>query len=152
MKTKHETSWPPRAKGFTLIEAIAGSLLLGSLLVSLLLILSHLNIQSRRAEDRIQASAMLDELMEKWWPDRVNLPRNGSGTVPNHADWRWQTQTIASPQARVLHGEIVAIELFAPQRKKEDGPAARLEILLPSADSPARPASDTRSPPLPHMP
>ena len=128
MRMRRTTSWRPPARGFTLVEALAGSLLMASLLVAMLLAMSRMNIQSRRAEDRVQACAVLDSLMQQWWRNQRRLPQNQFGQVPGRPGWRWQTRTINNPDLQILYAEVVAVEVFSSQQR-DAGPAARLEIL-----------------------
>lgn len=130
MKMRRNTFWRPRARGFTLVEAMVGGLLMASLLVAILMAMGKMSVQSRRAEDRIAACAMLDTLLEQWWRDQRQLPRNKSGQVPGHAGWSWQTRTINNPDVQPLHAEVLAVELFSPQ-PVDSQPAARVELLLP---------------------
>lgn len=131
MKSRRGTFWSPRARGFSLVEALAGSLLLGSLLVAMLVAMSRMEMQSRRAEDQVQACAVLDGLLEEWWQDRDNFPDGDSGEVPDHAGWWWRTRGVANPDARILHGRVIAVEVFSPQTG-DSLPAARTEVLLPA--------------------
>lgn len=133
MKRMCERRWRASTCALTLVETLAGSLLLGTLLVAILVARGQLAIQSRRAQDRLAACQMLDELMESWWPERDQFPRRSAGDVPGHEGWRWQTRLVASNEASALVAETVAVELFAPGQT-DTVPAARVEILLPAAE------------------
>ena len=64
MKSNFTTSWPQRRHGVTLVEAVVGTALLGSLLVGILLADSRQRRQTWRGERRIKACAIADELLE----------------------------------------------------------------------------------------
>ena len=117
------------SRGFTLIEALAGSILLATLLVTVLLAKGNLARQNRQAADRVEACQVLEGLLNQWWSDRSKFPRNGEGEVPGQAAWRWQTHVLDNPQAKPLHAEVVAVALY-PADGSADQPAARVEVLL----------------------
>ncbi len=120
--------------GMTLVEVIVGTALLGTLLVSILLARGRLSVQTRRAEVRIEACAVLDGLLETWWSDRDRLPRAGEGAVPGRPGWSWRTRTVDREGAEVLRAEVVAVEVFRPAPgggASGEPPAASVEILMP---------------------
>ena len=60
--------------------------LLGTLLVGILLADARTTRQTRRANERLEACQVADELLRAWWSDWdlwKNFPRGGSGAVPN---------------------------------------------------------------------
>ena len=134
MRTRRDKSWRRRA-GATLVEALAGMVLLGTLLVAMLVAKGRLTIQAQRAENRLQACQVLDGLLEGWWPDRKALPRSDTGGVPERPGWRWRTQIVESQSADAMRAQVVAVEVFAPNTR-DRLPAARVEILLPLEDKP----------------
>jgi hypothetical protein len=142
MNRKCAIHWTSRASGITLVEALAGSLLLGTLLVSILVAKGQLMVQARRADDCLAACQVMDELVESWWPTLSDMPRQGSGEVDGHAGWKWQTRLVACEEADVLSAEVVAIEVTPPGRA---APAARLEILVPLSEGVDEKTSGTHS-------
>ena len=120
-------------RGTTLVEAVAGTALLGSLLVSILIGASRLQAQAARAERRIEACRVADGLLKGWWAKRDEFPREARGTVPGHNGWRWRTRGSENESARALGGEIVALEIFAPEASS-DRAATRIEVFLPEGD------------------
>ncbi len=125
---KQETCSPRSARGVTLVEALAGTVLLGTILVSILIARGRLRIQASLAEDRIAACAVMDELLNSWWPDGRELQADTTGEVPGKTGWRWKTETMHRPGLEQLAAKVVAVELFSPNKKS---PAARVELLLP---------------------
>jgi len=123
----------PWTRGTTLVEAMAGTALLGTLLVTLLIAASRLGLQTARAERRIEACRIADRLLEGWWTmKRDEFPRNASGAVPGVQGWRWRTTEVSNGDAITLGGHVVAVDIFAPM--EETGtpePAVRVELVLP---------------------
>ena len=84
----------------TLIEAVVGTALLGTVLVAVLMANSRLTAQ-----------------------DGV------SGPVGGHGGWTWRTRVVESASAEKIDAEVVALEIFAPPDRSRL-PLARVEILL----------------------
>jgi hypothetical protein len=129
VKARRGNSWRQPAQGVTLVEVLAGSALLATLLVSILVARGQLAVQARRADNRMQACAILDDLLAGFWASRGTFPRSETGDVPNHDGWRWTAGTVPNEGADAMNADVVAVEVFAPG---EDGAtaAARVEILL----------------------
>jgi hypothetical protein len=143
MKKKPRTFWRRRARAATLVEALAGTLLLGTVLTGILIARGQLTVQARRADDRTDACAMLDDLLEAYWPARNDLPVEDAGDVPGHAGWRWRRREVARSEAEAFGGQIVAVEVFAPDAADAE-PAARVELLVTPQD--AAPAKEGGQP------
>jgi len=112
-----------------LIEAVAGTAVLGVVLVSLVVTSSNMASQRRRAEGTITACRIADELLGQWWAKRSGMDRNAAGEVPGHDGWRWRTRTRQTPEADALAGEVIVLDIFPPE--SEGRPAATVEVLLP---------------------
>jgi len=125
--------WRPGKPGVTLVEALLGTALLGSLLVSILVGVSRLQAQAVRAERRIEACRVADRLLASWWARRETFPRREEGRLETPAGWRWRTQVVSNASARALGGEVVALELFPPPRQggRDPDPTVRVELVLP---------------------
>jgi len=117
----------------TLVEALAGTAVLGSLLVSILIGAVRLQGQAGRAERRLQACRVVDQLLEAWWRNPEEFPRRDEGSVSEGDGWRWRTQVLPSGPERVLRGEVVAVEVFAAG-ERDGEPAARVEVLVPEKE------------------
>ena len=116
----------------TLIEVVLATALLATLLAGLLIADSQLALQSGRARRHIEACRIADEMLEAWWPKRWDIPRNGSGDVPDHEDWRWRTETVTTNDLKFRRGQIIALEIFYKnQSNQADGePTVRVEFLI----------------------
>jgi len=130
MNEKSGRSWPCWRRGVTLVEALLGTALLASLLVSLLAAIGRLERQSAAAAMRIRACRAADGLLEAWWKDLGEFPRAGQGDLGPAGRWRWRTRVVEDAAAEDLGAEIVALEVFA--RETADGrPSVRVDVLLP---------------------
>jgi len=125
----------------TLIEAVVGTALLGSLLVGILMADSRQRRQTWCAERRIEACTIADGLLEQWWPKRDEMPRSGGGPVDGHDRWTWRTRTVISRDAERIGGQVVVLEIYGPDlpaggdstvaAELSREPAARVELLMP---------------------
>ena len=108
--------------------------LLGTLLVSVLLADGRVRHQTKRAELRTEACEIADGLLAKWWKKKDTFPRNDAGPAKGHVGWRWRTRVVANPRAEDLGGEVIVLEVFAPEEigAGESEPAVGIEILLPA--------------------
>lgn len=136
-------------RGITLVEAVAGTALLGSLLVAVLIASSRLQVQRARSEARLAACGVADGLLEGWWEERDEFPRRAEGPVPGRDGWRWRTEVVENGAAADLGGEVVALEVFAPGGSPgpaEGGqplePAVRVELVLPEAEDASKAGPD----------
>lgn len=106
--------------------------ILGTLLVSVIIANAKLMNLAGHSSQRVEACAVADELMEQWWADKDNLPRNGGGDVSGHDGWKWRTHvadTADDAPEECLKAEIVVVDVFAPD-SPDDTPAVSLEFLL----------------------
>src|SRR4051812_5401435 len=97
MKKPSRTSSPPRAsaRGATLIEALAGLVILGTLLVSITIARARFVRQRALAEQNLAAASAVDSLLSKWMAgDTATIPLSAAGPLdglPNHA---WHTRVL----------------------------------------------------------
>jgi len=115
----------------TLIEALLGTALLGTLLVAILMAQSRLHRQSVRADSRLEACRVADKVLEGWWPKRATLSRSGTGAIEGQKNWTWRTRPRDDEAAKAMNMQVVVLEILAAN-SPELGPAVSLEILLPN--------------------
>ncbi len=121
--------WASRRRGVTLVEALAGAAILGTLLVCILVANARLTAQDRRSAERIEACRIADGLLGRWWSGGRRLARDAAGDVPGSAGWRWRMGVVTDEDAEVMDARIVRLEVFAPDT--EGGtPAVGVELLL----------------------
>lgn len=109
--------------GLTLIEVIAATLLLGTLLVSILLAYGRHATQIKRAEQQVAVINALNTQIADWYLTRRGVPINESGlllrTQANSIRWRTRVinddpilETLLSRkvrvEARAADGDILA--------------------------------------------
>jgi hypothetical protein len=140
---RSRASWRRSTRGVTLVEAVLGTAILGSLLVSLLMAASRLHVQAARAEARIAACRIADGLLETWWPKPDAFPRRGQGAVAGLAGWSWRTQVVENGAARAVKAEAIALEIFAPGGGR-DVPAVRVEVFVPEKTDAGEAGTDAR--------
>ncbi len=116
----------------SLIEVAAGTVLMGTLLVSILLANARLTAQSIRADSGLEATRIADDLLEKLWDKRSDFPRDAEGAVDGHDRWTWRTKTVGRLECEPTRADVVALEVFGPDRDKNKNiPSAHVEIMLP---------------------
>ena len=126
MTNAYRTSWA-RRRGLTLVEVLAGTALLGTLLVSILLADGRCRRQSKAAEDRVAACRIADELLESWWAESDHPWKAGSGKVDGHDGWRWRTRQVERELPEALDCEVLAVDVIAPG---EERAAVTVELLV----------------------
>ena len=103
--------------GFTLVEVIAGMILLAALATGAMMSTTIHSRQIHQARQRTEAARVADAMLESWsqneFRDITPTDYSPSGPVPGHADWVWRSRLIhqeASDQFRRL---TVRFEIFA---------------------------------------
>ncbi len=119
--------WP--RGGFTLVEVMAGILLLGTLLTVLVVANGRLAAQSSRSRQAVEAYRVLDDLVDRWWIDPARFPRGGEGPVAERPGWRWRTRVVPSPAAATLAAEVIHVEVFGPSDETRQ-PTASVQVVL----------------------
>jgi len=143
MKRNSRPSARQCRRGATLVEAVAGTALLGTLLVALLVVRARMTVQASRAALRVEACTIADGLLAGWWLDRDTLPRDDAGAVPDRPGWTWRAERVTDDEAAALDAEVVALSVYAPGQPP-GLPAARVEILVPIHAQANEPRADSR--------
>lgn len=119
----------------TLIEVLAGLVVLSTLLVGVVIASARLRGATARVGLRTEAVAAADALIAGWWADREKLPRSAEGDLPGRPGWRWLTRRKAvSPAIEGMDAEVVVVEIFGPDGQP-DRPDAWVELVLPGQTS-----------------
>src|SRR5438477_12650677 len=110
MRQPFKTFSPGRARGVTLIEALAGLVILGTLLVSITIARGRFVRQRALAEQKIAAAAAVDAMVAKWMAGSgAAMPISASGPLeglPNHI---WRTRVIEKKSN--LEASIIRLEV-----------------------------------------
>src|SRR5256885_8742802 len=126
MKQPFRTSSPARAeaRAATLIEALAGLVVLGTLLVSITIARGRFVRQRGVAEQKIAAAAAVDAMVSKWMAGSGSaIPLSDAGPLdglPNHT---WRTRVIENKSD--LNASIIRLEVIS----KSNIPILTLDLL-----------------------
>jgi hypothetical protein len=115
----------------TLVEVLAGLVVLGTVLASLVVARGRLLRQWADADRKLTAAHAVDELMSKWMsgpPNAVPVPRQGA--LAGAPDCVWRTQFVAGRAARDLHARVVRVEVFDARAPRRTTPLLTLDFLL----------------------
>ena len=139
MKKRSSTSSPTRAaarRAATLIEALAGLVVLGVLLVSITIARGRFLRQRAQAEQKIAAAAAVDQLLSNWMAGAGSaIPLLSSGTLdglPNHT---WRTRVLEKKPD--LNASIIRLEVT---NQSSDIPILTLDLLRHNDRRFAKPA------------
>jgi type II secretory pathway pseudopilin PulG len=116
-------------KGLTLIEVIAGLLLMSTLLVGILTAGSRHMRQLRLAKQRLAAAAMADQLLTAWAQSEQNLAV-GECDAPDTAGLAWRVRPVERPSSPESLGvEIVRLEVFDAKADPTKQPLISVDVL-----------------------
>ena len=127
----------------TLVEVCAGAALLGTLLTAVVVAESRFAVQSRRAGLRVEACAVVDEILDEWWSAPESFPKEGEGDVSGRAGWRWRLSGVENEAASELGAHVVRLEVFAPGAERGK-PSARVELIRPEEEKDEATGTDAR--------
>ncbi|MFK7821663.1 MAG: type II secretion system protein [Planctomycetaceae bacterium] len=105
---------PSQRSGFTLIEAVVGTVLIGVFASTTLLAFRVHNTQLQNATDTLQAVRFADEKLDDLLQGKGPV-RPAVGTVPGQADWQWsvellnRTVPLANARAEVSRLRVVRV-------------------------------------------
>ena len=116
----------------TLVEVIAGLVVLGTLLAAVTVARGRFVRQWAEADRRLQATRAVDALMSEWLSGSPQaVPTHARGPlIGGAANQVWRTQVIRDPAAAALGAIVVRLEVFdMPTLAK---PTLTVDFLLPS--------------------
>ncbi len=128
----------PRPRGATLIEVLAGLVVLGTVLSAVVIARGRFVRQWAVAEQRLDAVRAADGLIENWssgggWA----VPMRGEGLIEER--YLWRTMPVGDENARKLNAVVVRLELY--RRGVGAGPVLAMELLSnANAQATTRPA------------
>jgi prepilin-type N-terminal cleavage/methylation domain-containing protein len=115
----------PFSRGMTLIEVLAGLVVLGTVLASVAVARSRYMHQAALADQRAAAVTAADRLLNDWWRQSEPLPQNASGQIDEQLTWR--THVLVNPAARQLGADIVRLEML----RGSSEPLVTVDVLVP---------------------
>jgi prepilin-type N-terminal cleavage/methylation domain-containing protein len=136
-----------RRRGTTLIEVLAGLVILATLLVAVSVARGRFLRQWADADARLRAARAADVLMASWTSgDTIAVPANASGPLDGVRGGRWRTRVIPSASAADVSTRIVRLEVSRQLTAAEgarDEPVLSVDLLTP-APRRVQPARATR--------
>src|SRR5262245_38452988 len=117
-------------RGVTLIEAIAGLVILGTILSSAVIARGRFQRQIRDADNRLAAIRAADELVGKWLSQPIGTaPVPGSGDVGASSELIWRSSWVRDRAAQRLGARIARLDIF-DRRGRARTPLLSIEFLL----------------------
>src|SRR5438552_2996453 len=114
-------------RGTTLIEVLAGLVVLGTLLVSVAIARARFVHQAADAERRLRAAQAADALLSSWFTGPAPaVPASGDGPVEDLPGYTWRTRPIRDADAARLGAMIVRLEVIDTNRS----PFLSLDLLV----------------------
>ena len=136
-------SWRWRSlRATTLVEAVLGMALLGTLLTAVVVAHGRFSRQAGQARRSVEACRLADQLLEDLWQRRNELYGQDEGDVPGHDGWRWRKVDVPTEDSGLLQklrAKIIAVEVFCrgdATASNESLPNARVELLMPADEPP----------------
>ena len=118
--------------GLTLVEVVAGLLLMSTLLVGILTACGRHTRQIKRARQQLVAVALADRLLTEWARDpEQRFPDNGCDPSDESGlSWRWRIVE-GSNVPETMGIEIVRLEILGTKFHEEEKPLVAVEIVRP---------------------
>ena len=120
------------AAGLTLIEVVAGLALLATILASLLYARVRFARNLSIADARLQAVAAADALLTDWTASGRPIPPSGAGAIAGRPLLRWQTQPVASDEARRMQARVVRLTIRRADAPPTALPLASVDVVEPT--------------------
>ncbi len=122
--------------GTTLIEVLAGLVILSTLLVALAIARGRFLRQWAQADHRIAAAHAADHLLETWLSGSPQaVPISAFGTTDDGKNDVWSTQVLSSPAAESVGAIIVRLKVLDPSVNQT---LSSIDFVLRDPRSPAR--------------
>jgi len=109
----------------TLIEVLAGMVILGTVLTSVAIARGRFLRQWRDAEQKLVAGRAVDELIGGWMNGSGAPPVPGEGTLGEMPGYVWRTRYVPSRAADELNAAVVRVEVLSDVK-----PVMAVEILV----------------------
>jgi prepilin-type N-terminal cleavage/methylation domain-containing protein len=125
-------------RGLTLVEVIAGLVLLATLLTAVLAAFKTHATQIRGARERLKASATAEELVSGWAAQGA-LPAVGTQKpLPGTDGWFWRVLANESPLSGPVKTGTVRVEIIRPRDAAGDDVLASVVLVVPGNTSVAK--------------
>ena len=115
----------------TLIEIVAGLVILGTILASLALARGRFARQWAVADRKLSATRALDSLIAEWMTSPVpEIPMNRQGQLKDVRNCVWRTRASRSSGKSKLNAEVVRVEVFDRDEVAKENAAAIVSVDL----------------------
>lgn len=118
--------------GLTLIEVLAASVLLGTLLATAVVSASRHTQQVRRAQDRLEALEIADGLLRTWLVERQGTIEAREGLIDGHDGWRWEVTGRIEPELQPLGFHVGILTIVDRSSVESDRVLAQIEFVSSS--------------------
>jgi len=116
--------------GATLIEVLAGLVILGTLLVSIAAARGRFARQWVEADRRLTAVRATDKMLAEWMAGaEQTIPIQAQGELAGAPKCWWRTREIASRGADELRSRVIRLEVF-DRTNRSRGPVFYVEFLV----------------------
>lgn len=122
----------PRAQvgGFTLVEVVAGLLLMASVLVSSLLAFSAHRQQSRTADAKLAAVRVAEDLLLDFTARQDGIPVGKRGRIAGTAGWFWRTTVVGTTAPVGVPLKVIRLQVIEVSGNRSV-PLATVDVLEP---------------------
>lgn len=117
-------------QGLTLVEVVAGLVLMATVLVGSMLALAAHRRQHRYANDKLVAVAIADELLHQFDRSGDGIPAAASGVVATRPEWSWRTRVQGTTNPAGVLMRVVRLEVVHNVRGTV---CARVDLVQPLA-------------------
>lgn len=105
---------------FTLIEVIAGLILMGSLVASGLVALSSHQHAILLAKQKLQANQIAEMLLTNWYEVQGRVPLRDQGIIGSQSGWIWRTQPVGLRSVCGLEANVIRLEVLGQVGRNVD--------------------------------
>ena len=123
-----------RRRGVTLIETLAGLVILGTLLVSVAIARGRFLRQIAEADRRLAAIRATDAMLATWMSGPAqNVPVGKEGVLDSTQSLIWRTREFRDPEASRMSTIVVRLEVFdqsSSASNRAAAPVFAVEFLL----------------------
>lgn len=117
----------------TLIEVVAGLVILGTILAALSIARGRFTRHWAEADRKLAATKALDTLVTEWTQGPMaTVPINRQGRLPGSRTGIWKTRALRNLDADKLNATVVRVEIFdrGDDEKTSSAPIAALDLLV----------------------
>jgi type II secretory pathway pseudopilin PulG len=118
-------------RGLTLVEVIAGLVLLATLLAAILIAFGSQAAQMRKSRDRLKAVVLADRLLADWSSQNAFPDIGSEQGLEGTKDWRWRLVNATSAELDTTGPSTIRLDVFRPIGGNPDQVLASVDLLVP---------------------